>query len=197
MRQCYRRRSRGTQFFPFRSSALRTRRSPRCSLDDVVGGFQLRRRSRHGLSRCKEGFPLSNRLIRGDMHWRSTPKRAGKRQVAGRVSDVTQRTGWEGKTGNALFVPPPPEIVSDCMLTGSSFPQPKATNPGPCQAALSHAQFETIHPFLTATAEWEATHTAFSSALTACSRHPCYTSASTSKPTDPDIRASRRDQNRW
>jgi Fic family protein len=58
---------------------------------------------------------------------------------------------WVGGTrpGNALFVPPPPEKVVECMGALETFlhDQPTRT-PVLIKAALAHVQFETIHPFL-------------------------------------------------
>jgi Fic family protein len=58
---------------------------------------------------------------------------------------------WIGGTrpGNAIFVPPPPESVLDCLDALEKFwhdiPE---RQPALIKAALSHVQFETIHPFL-------------------------------------------------
>lgn len=53
------------------------------------------------------------------------------------------------RPGNALFVPPPPEDVIACMGDLEKFlhDEPHRT-PTLIKAALSHVQFETIHPFL-------------------------------------------------
>lgn len=58
---------------------------------------------------------------------------------------------WIGGTrpGNARFVPPPPENLMDCLGDLEKFlhDEPEKT-PTLTKAALSHVQFETIHPFL-------------------------------------------------
>lgn len=101
----------------------------------------------HGLSRIREGFPLSLRLIR-EIHERllSGGRGADKQPGAFRRSQ-----NWIGDTrpGNATFVPPPPERVMACMRDLELFlhNQPEATPPL-LKAALAHVQFETIHPFL-------------------------------------------------
>lgn len=101
----------------------------------------------HGLSRIREGFPLSLRLIR-EIHERllSGGRGADKQPGAFRRSQ-----NWIGGTrpGNATFVPPPPERVMACMGDLELFlhNQPEATPPL-LKAALAHVQFETIHPFL-------------------------------------------------
>jgi Fic family protein len=53
------------------------------------------------------------------------------------------------RPGNAAFVPPPPEAIADCLGDLERFLDdlPEATSPL-IKAALTHVQFETIHPFL-------------------------------------------------
>lgn len=101
----------------------------------------------HGLRRIREEFPISSRLIR-EMH--------GVLLSDGRGSDKDpghfRRTqNWLGGTrpGNALFVPPPANEVQECMahLERWIHDEPQRTSPL-IKAALAHAQFETIHPFL-------------------------------------------------
>lgn len=58
---------------------------------------------------------------------------------------------WIGGTrpGNAAFVPPPANVVPECLKAFERFLNdvPEATSPL-LKAALAHVQFETIHPFL-------------------------------------------------
>lgn len=58
---------------------------------------------------------------------------------------------WIGGTrpGNAVFVPPPPDMVLDCMGKLELFVHEQRPDlPILIKAALVHVQFETIHPFL-------------------------------------------------
>jgi len=58
---------------------------------------------------------------------------------------------WIGGTrpGNAAFVPPPPEDVTDCMGALETFLHRESPDvPVLVKAALAHVQFESIHPFL-------------------------------------------------
>jgi Fic family protein len=101
----------------------------------------------HGMKRTREGFPLSTRLIR-EIHkvllrtGRGTEKQPG---------EFRRSQNWIGgsRPGNAVFVPPPPELVAECMGTLEQWlhDKPEKT-PTVLKAALSHVQFETIHPFL-------------------------------------------------
>jgi Fic family protein len=68
-------------------------------------------------------------------------------QIAGVLRD---RQNWIGgnafNPGRADFVPPPPELVKDLMEDLVAFMN-RADIPPVVQAAVAHAQFETIHPF--------------------------------------------------
>jgi Fic family protein len=101
----------------------------------------------HGVSRIKEGFPLSLRLIK-EIHEILLSKGRGSTKASG---EFRKSQNWLGGTrpGNAAFVPPPPEHVLDCMGKLELFlhDEPEPT-PALLKAALSHVQFETIHPFL-------------------------------------------------
>lgn len=116
-------------------------------LNDVIEVSNYVAALEYGLARCEGGFPLSNRLIR-EIH--------GVLLRGGRGSDKTpgefRRTqNWIGGTqpGNALFVPPPPELVAELMGSLELFLHSKTDQaPVLIQVALAHAQFETIHPFL-------------------------------------------------
>jgi len=101
----------------------------------------------HGLARIREGFPLSNRLIR-EIHAILLSRGRGAEKSPG---GFRRSQNWLGGTrpGNAAFVPPPPEQVQECMgaLELWMHDSPVRT-PTLLKAALAHVQFETIHPFL-------------------------------------------------
>jgi Fic family protein len=101
----------------------------------------------HGLARLRQGFPLSLRLIR-EIHGVLLSDGRGSGQTPG---EFRRSQNWVGGTrpGNALYVPPPPEEVIPCMGALEKFlhDDPVRT-PTLLKAALSHVQFETIHPFL-------------------------------------------------
>jgi Fic family protein len=101
----------------------------------------------HGLQRLANGFPLSLRLIR-EMHEVLLSKGRGEQQTPG---EFRKSQNWIGGTrpGNAVYVPPPVDRLSECLGQFEQFlhDQPVAT-PTLLKAALAHVQFETIHPFL-------------------------------------------------
>jgi len=70
-----------------------------------------------------------------------------ERVYAGRLRDVQNWIGGSDHSPrNALFVPPPPETVADSMSDLVAFAN-RDDMPVLAQAAIAHAQFESIHPF--------------------------------------------------
>lgn len=121
--------------------------SPGALLEDVVEVSNYVAALDHGMRRLSEGFPLCNRLIR-EMHAVLLSRGRGSDKTPG---EFRRSQNWIGGTrpGNARFVPPPPDRVEECMAGLERFLHDEG-NPYPAlvKAALAHAQFETIHPFL-------------------------------------------------
>lgn len=101
----------------------------------------------HGLRRVQEGFPLSLRLIK-EVHGLLLHSGRGGERTPG---EFRRTQNWIGGTrpGNARYVPPPAHEVLPTMGALEKFlhDDPVPT-PILVKAALAHAQFETIHPFL-------------------------------------------------
>ncbi len=101
----------------------------------------------HGLVRLRGGFPLSLRLL-CEVHKVLLDDGRGSRLTPG---EFRRSQVWIGGTrpGNAVFVPPPPNELDECLKQFERFlhDMPEATPPL-LKAALAHVQFETIHPFL-------------------------------------------------
>ena len=114
-------------------------------LDDVVEVSNYVAAMEHGLKRMHDGFPLSLRLIR-EVHGVLLAKGRGREKQPG---EFRTSQNWIGgsRPGNALFVPPPPGQVIECMGALENFLHNPAV-PTLVRAGLAHAQFETIHPFL-------------------------------------------------
>lgn len=98
----------------------------------------------HGLQRLRDGFPLSNRLLR-EMHAILLESGRGAEKTPG---EFRKSQNWIGGTrpGTAAFVPPPPQEVERCMSNLERFLHSDVSTL--VKAALAHVQFETIHPFL-------------------------------------------------
>ena len=121
--------------------------APGVPFDDVVEVSNYVAALEHGMARLRGGFPLSNRLIR-EMHEKLLARGRGSEKQPG---EFRRSQNWIGGTrpGNAHFVPPPPALVEEAMSAlERMFHEADAPYPVLVMAALAHAQFETIHPFL-------------------------------------------------
>ncbi len=121
--------------------------APGVPVDDVVEVSNYVAAMEHGLGRLRDGFPLSNRLIR-KIHGILLSRGRGRRKEPG---SFRGSQNWVGGTrpGNAIFVPPPPHAVPECMSELERFLHADGNAfPILVKAGLAHVQFETIHPFL-------------------------------------------------
>lgn len=120
--------------------------APGVPFDDVVEVSSYVAALEHGMQRLSEDFPLSNRLLR-EVHGQLLAQGCGADKSPG---EFRRSQNWIGGTrsGNALFVPPPPPRVEDCMAALELFIHGKHPLPTLVKAGLAHVQFETIHPFL-------------------------------------------------
>lgn len=121
--------------------------SPGVPVEDVQEVSNYVAAMNHGLERMRSGFPLSNRLIR-EIHEILLSKGRGSGKQPG---EFRRSQNWIGgsRPGNAAFVPPPPELVPDCMGDLERFLHEQSPSiPVLVKAGIAHVQFETIHPFL-------------------------------------------------
>ena len=105
-------------------------------LDDVQEVSNYVAAMNYGLKRLEE-LPLSLRLLK---------------EINGILPGEFRRSqNWVGGTrpGNAVFVPPPPELLIDCLGALEKFlHNDPVKTPLLVKAAFAHVQFETVHPFL-------------------------------------------------
>jgi Fic family protein len=121
--------------------------APGVPLDDVVEVSNYVAALEHGLTRLREGLPLSNRLIR-EIHGVLLSRGRGSGKDPG---EFRRSQNWLGgsRPGNAVFAPPPHTAVPDCMAALERFLHAEDDGlPTLLRVALAHVQFETIHPFL-------------------------------------------------
>ncbi len=101
----------------------------------------------HGLERLRE-LPLSLRLVR-ELHERLMQGVRGNQATPG---EFRRSQNWIGPAGStpatAVYVPPPPELMMDCLANWEQFLHDRGRFPDLIQCALMHDQFEAIHPFL-------------------------------------------------
>jgi Fic family protein len=121
--------------------------APSVPIEDVEEVSQYVAAVNYGLKRLNDGFPMSLRLIK-EIHEVLLSTGRGSTKSPG---EFRRSQNWIGGTrpGNARFVPPPPENLLDLLSDLEKFLHdiPERT-PTLIKAALAHAQFETIHPFL-------------------------------------------------
>ena len=121
--------------------------APGAPIEDVQEVSNYVAAMNHGLERMRSGFPLSLRLIR-EIHEILLSKGRGSGKQPG---EFRRSQNWIGgsRPGNAVFVPPPPELLDDCLNHLELFLHDEQTGlPLLVRAGLVHVQFETIHPFL-------------------------------------------------
>lgn len=121
--------------------------APGVPLNDVQEVSNYVAALNYGLGRLRGGFPLSLRLIR-EIHEVLLSKGRGSDKQPG---EFRTSQNWIGGTrpATAAFVPPPPELVSECMGALELFLHDERPDlPLLVKAGLVHVQFETIHPFL-------------------------------------------------
>lgn len=121
--------------------------APGVPLDDVSEVSNYVAALEQGLKRLRGGLPISNRLIR-EIHATLLARGRGANKQPGAFRRTQNWLGNPATPADAVFVPPPPDRVEDCMaqLERWIHNQPEPT-PVLVKAALAHAQFETIHPF--------------------------------------------------
>lgn len=122
--------------------------APGIPLDDVQEVSRYVAAMEYGLDKIRnDDWPLCVRIIK-EMHEVLLSEGRGQER---RPGEFRQSQNWIGGTrpGTALYVPPPQDCVIGCMGDLEKFwnNQPTRT-PTLLKAALSHVQFETIHPFL-------------------------------------------------
>lgn len=102
----------------------------------------------YAVDQIKTGsVPLSLRLLR-EAHRRLLEEGRGAAQDPG---EFRRTQNWVGGTrpGNATYVPPPPHEVLPALSNLEKYIHGEyGPTPALVKAAIAHAQFETIHPFL-------------------------------------------------
>jgi len=118
--------------------------APGVPMDDVLEVSNYVAALDHGLRRVRDGFPLSLRLLK-EVH---KILLSSGREDQKDPGEFRRSQNWIGGTrpGNAVYVPPPPDRIMECMGAFETYLHDR--NPVLLKAALAHVQFESIHPFL-------------------------------------------------
>ena len=119
--------------------------APGVPFDDVAEVSCYVNAITYALARLRD-LPLSLRLIR-EIHERLMHNNRGVNKKPG---EFRTSQNWVGgsRPGNAVYVPPPPDHLMDCLDAFEKFLHSPIQLPLLVKAALAHVQFETIHPFL-------------------------------------------------
>lgn len=100
-----------------------------------------------GISQINVGDPITVELLL-EVHRRLLTQTPLEKKYGGKFRE---QQNWIGGSAynpcNAAFVPPPPEFVEELIEDLIEFSNQDSL-PAVAQAAIAHAQFETIHPFV-------------------------------------------------
>lgn len=121
--------------------------TPGAPRDDVIEVSNHVAALDHAMRRLRQQFPVSLRLIK-ETHAVLMRSGRGSEKTPG---EFRTSQNWIGgsRPGNAVYVPPPPEQVMECMGALEIFLHAEElVLPRLVRAALAHVQFESIHPFL-------------------------------------------------
>jgi Fic family protein len=118
---------------------------PAALVDDLKESSHYVAAIQHGLNRLQEGFPVSLRLL-CEIHGVLLQGGRGSERTPG---EFRRSQNWIGgsRPGNALFVPPPPEVLMECLDAFEKYLYDDSL-PLLIKLGLAHVQFESIHPFL-------------------------------------------------
>jgi len=101
-----------------------------------------------GMERLREGRPITLNLVL-ELHATLMRGARGERSSPGRFRTIQNWIGaHDSKVEDAIDVPPPPELLMECLDDWERFVNTRGTMPDLVQCALMHEQFEAIHPFI-------------------------------------------------
>nr|WP_246596287.1 Fic family protein [Bacillus alkalicola] len=107
-----------------------------------------------GVETIKTGYPLTERLIR-DMHIKLMKDARGSTSSSGAYRKIQNFIGPTKNIKDASYIPPEPQLMDEYMSNLERYinGHPYQDNEGDTlhsliKAAIIHAQFESIHPFL-------------------------------------------------
>lgn len=107
-----------------------------------------------GVDSIQIGYPLTERLIR-DMHKILMENARGSTSAAGEYRKIQNFIGPTNKITDASYIPPEPQLMAEYMtnleiyMNGHPYKKSEEEALHPLiKAAIIHAQFESIHPFL-------------------------------------------------
>lgn len=101
----------------------------------------------YGLGRLST-LPVSTRLIR-EIHEKLMAGVRGSEKSPGEIRTTQNWIGpVGGKLRDAMFVPPPPHLVPECLGALEKYLHGPTSDHELLRIGMAHVQFESIHPFL-------------------------------------------------
>ena len=121
------------------------RARPNADVEEVTNYLDALAYAR-GQIASKRGLPLSLRLL-NEAHKRLM---RGTRGGSKQPGEIRRSQNWIGgsRPGNAAFVPPPPDKLSELLSAAERYIHAEDRLPKLVRTGLLHVQFETIHPYL-------------------------------------------------
>ncbi|MCA2981682.1 MAG: Fic family protein [Myxococcaceae bacterium] len=118
---------------------------PTADIEEICNYLDALSYSRAELANPR-GLPLSMRLL-NEAHQRLMRGVRGAEKLPG---EVRRSQNWIGgsRPGNAMYVPPPPQVLGEVLGAFEKYLHAEDTLPPLVRAGLLHVQFETIHPYL-------------------------------------------------
>ncbi|UTR06092.1 Fic family protein [Alkalihalobacillus sp. LMS6] len=108
----------------------------------------------YGVDLVRSGYPITERLIR-DLHKILMEGARGSTSAAGEYRKIQNYIGPTANIKDASYIPPEPQLMADYMrnlehyINGNPYQKEEGDDLHPLmKAAVVHAQFESIHPFL-------------------------------------------------
>lgn len=120
---------------------------PKENIDEIKEVVNYIKALNYGIERLRT-LPMSLRLIK-EIHKILIGKTRGSARNPGEFRTTQNWIGPQGAgLSEAIFIPPPPDLVMNLMGNLEKFTHQKDNIPPLIKIGLIHAQFETIHPFL-------------------------------------------------
>jgi Fic family protein len=119
--------------------------APSADVEEVCNYLEALAYARRQLA-SPRGLPLSVRLL-AETHKRLMHGARGGDKAPGQVRRAQNWIGGS-RPGNAVFVPPPSQVVPGLLAALERYIHVEDDLPRLVRAGLIHVQFETIHPFL-------------------------------------------------
>ncbi len=118
---------------------------PSADVEEVCNYLDALAYARDQLARSG-GLPLSMRLL-NEAHRRLMEGARGADKAPG---EIRRTQNWIGGTrpGNAVYVPPPPQLLPELLSTFEHYVHAEDGLPPLVRIGLLHVQFESIHPYL-------------------------------------------------